>query len=60
MFTGSDRGGERTSLMYALFGTAKLKDVDLLAWLAKSADIPQIGSMKTFPGIRAARHLSCR
>jgi len=45
LFVGSDRGGERTAFLYTLIGTAKLNDVDPLAWLAdalgKLADIPQ-------------------
>jgi transposase len=45
LFVGSDRGGERAAFMYTMIGTAKLNDVDPLAWLAdalaKIADIPQ-------------------
>ena len=45
LFVGSDRGGERAAFMYTLIGTAKLNDVDPLAWLAHAlariADIPQ-------------------
>ncbi len=45
LFVGSDRGGERAAFMYTLIGTAKLNDVDPLAWLADAlariADIPQ-------------------
>lgn len=45
LFAGSDRGGERAAFMYTLLVTAKLNDVDPLAWLAdvlaRIADIPQ-------------------
>jgi transposase len=34
LFAGSDRGGERAAMMYALIVTAKLNDVDPRAWLA--------------------------
>ena len=34
MFVGSDRGGERTTAMYTLIGTAKLNNLDPQAWLA--------------------------
>jgi len=34
LFAGSDRGGERASLMYTLIQTARLNDVDPQAWLA--------------------------
>src|SRR5438874_9763163 len=34
LFAGSDRGGERAAVMYTLIQTAKLNDVDPLAWLA--------------------------
>jgi transposase len=33
LFAGSDRGGERAALVYSLLYTAKLNDVDPLAWL---------------------------
>ncbi len=45
MFVGSDRGGQRATMMFGLFGTARLNEVDPLAWftdvLARIADIPQ-------------------
>ena len=45
LFVGSDRGGERAAIMYTLINTARLNDIDPLAWLpdvlAKIADIPQ-------------------
>ena len=45
LFVGSDRGGERAAMMFSLIGTAKLNDVDPLAWLtdvlARIADLPQ-------------------
>jgi transposase len=34
LFCGSDRGGQRAAVMYALIGTAKLNNVDPQAWLA--------------------------
>jgi len=34
LFAGSDRGGERTAVMYTLIQTAKLNNVDPQAWLA--------------------------
>ncbi len=45
LFCGSDRGGERTALMYGLITTAKMNDIDPQAWLAdvlmRIADLPQ-------------------
>ncbi len=45
VFAGSERGAERTALMYTLIQTAKLNDVDPQAWLAdvlaRIADTPQ-------------------
>ena len=45
LFVGSDRGGQRAAMMFSLFGTARLNEVDPLAWftdvLARIADIPQ-------------------
>jgi transposase len=34
LFAGSDRGGERAAAIYTLIGTAKLNDIDPMAWLA--------------------------
>ena len=34
LFCGSDRGGQRTAVMYSLISTAKLANVDQQAWLA--------------------------
>ncbi len=34
LFAGSDRGGERATVMYTLIQTARLNDVDPQAWLA--------------------------
>jgi hypothetical protein len=34
LFAGSDRGGERAALMYALIQTARLNDIDPQGWLA--------------------------
>ena len=33
LFAGSDRGGERAALAYSLITTARLNNVDPLAWL---------------------------
>lgn len=45
LFVGSDRGGERAAMLYSLINTARLNDVDPLAWLtdvlARIADLPQ-------------------
>jgi transposase len=38
LFAGSDRGGERAAMIYALITTAKLNDVDPRAWLADVLD----------------------
>lgn len=34
LFAGSDRGGERSAVLYTLIQTAKLNEVDPQAWLA--------------------------
>ena len=34
LFCGSDRGGERAAVMYSLFVTARMNDIDPQAWLA--------------------------
>ena len=34
LFAGSDRGGERTAIMYTLIQTARLNGVDPQVWLA--------------------------
>ncbi len=45
LFTGSDRGGQRTAFMYTLIVTAQLNDVDpqgrLANVIATVADLPQ-------------------
>ena len=45
LFAGSERGADRAAAMTTLIMTAKLNDVDPLAWLAdvlaRIADIPQ-------------------
>jgi hypothetical protein len=45
LFVGSDRGGQRAAMMFSLFDTARLNDLDPLAWftevLARIADKPQ-------------------
>lgn len=45
LFAGSERGADRAAVMATLIMTAKLNDIDLLAWLAdvlaRSAGIPQ-------------------
>ncbi len=44
LFAGSDAGGVRAAALYSLIGTAKLNDVDPMAWLqdvlARIADHP--------------------
>ena len=34
LFAGSDRGGQRASIMYSLITTAKMNGIDPQAWLA--------------------------
>ena len=34
LFAGSDRGGQRTAVMYSLIVSAKINDVNPQAWLA--------------------------
>ena len=45
LFAGSERGADRAAAMATLIMTAKLNDIDPLAWLAdvlgRIADIPQ-------------------
>lgn len=45
MFAGSERGADRAAAMTTLISTAKLNDIDPLAWLAdvlaRIADLPQ-------------------
>lgn len=45
MFAGSDRGADRAAVMLTLIMTARLNDVDPMAWLAdvfaRIAEIPQ-------------------
>ena len=45
LFAGSERGADRAAIMATLISTAKLNDVDPLAWLAdvlsRIADLPQ-------------------
>jgi transposase len=62
LFVGSDRGGERAAFIYTLIGTAKLNDVDPLAWLADAlsqiADIPQARLHELLPWKwKASSHL---
>ena len=44
LFAGSDRGAERAAFMITLIMTARLNDIDPLAWLsdviARIAEIP--------------------
>ena len=53
LFAGSERGAERTALMYTLIQTAKLNDVDPQAWLAdvlaRIADTPQTKLAELLP-----------
>lgn len=45
LFVGSGCGGDRAAMMYTLLATARLNEVDPLAWLsdvlARIADLPQ-------------------
>jgi transposase len=63
LFVGSDRGGERAAFMYTLIGTAKLNDVDPLAWLADAlgriADIPQARLYELLPWNWTPARLNC-
>jgi hypothetical protein len=53
LFAGSERGADRTAAMTTLIATAKLNDVDPLAWLAdvlaRIADIPQSRLQELLP-----------
>jgi hypothetical protein len=53
LFAGSDRGAERAAAMTTLIMTAKLNNVDPLAWLAdvlaRTADIPQLRLAELLP-----------
>ena len=53
LFAGSDRGGERSAVMYTLIGTARLNDVDPQEWLAdvlaRIAEQPQTRLHKLLP-----------
>ena len=53
LFAGSERGAERTALMYTLIQTAKLNDVDPQAWLAdvlaRIANTPQTQLAELLP-----------
>jgi len=53
LFAGSERGADRAAAMATLIMTAKLNDVDPLAWLAdvlaRIADIPQIRLNELLP-----------
>ena len=53
LFAGSERGAERTALMYTLIQTAKLNDADPQAWLAdvlaRIADTPQTKLAELLP-----------
>jgi transposase len=52
LFAGSDRGGERAAAMYTLIATAKLNDINPLAWLA---DV--LGRIADHPASRLAELL---
>ena len=45
LFAGSDRGADRAAFMYTMIITAKLNEIDPLAWLADAlkriANLPQ-------------------
>jgi transposase len=53
LFAGSDRGADRAAAMTTLIMTAKLNNVDPLAWLAdvlaRTADIPQLRLAELLP-----------
>jgi IS66 C-terminal element len=53
LFAGSERGADRAATMATLIMTAKLNDIDPLAWLAdvlgRIADIPQSRLPKLLP-----------
>jgi transposase len=62
LFAGSDRGGERAAVMFALIQTAKLNNVDPRAWLAdvlariadhKISDLAALLPWNWRPAIRA-------
>lgn len=53
-FASSDEGGHRAAAIYTLIETAKLHDVDLLAWLTdvlgRLQDYPASPSTSSCPG----------
>jgi transposase len=53
LFAGSERGADRAAVMATLIMTAKLNDVDPLAWLAdvlsRIADLPQSRLQELLP-----------
>ena len=53
LFAGSERGADRAAAMATLIMTAKLNDIDPLAWLAdvlaRIADIPQSRLLELLP-----------
>src|SRR5260370_16628604 len=53
-FAGSDEGGRRAAAIYTLIETAKLNDVDPLAWLA---DV--LARLQDHPAKRIADLLPC-
>ena len=61
MFAGSDRGADRAAAMATLITTAKLNDVDPLAWLsdvlARIAEMPQTQLADLLPWNWAPLHL---
>jgi hypothetical protein len=64
LFAGSDRGGERAAMMYALIVTAKLNDIDPRAWLAdvlaRIADHPVSRLDELLPWKKAAAAVTAR
>lgn len=60
LFAGSERGADRAAAMATLITTAKLNDVDPLAWLADAltriAQIPQSRLPELLPWRWAAEH----
>jgi len=61
LFAGSERGADRAAAMATLITTAKLNDIDPLAWLAdvlsRIADMPQTCVRDLLPWNWSPRHL---
>ncbi len=61
LFAGSERGADRAAAMATLIATAKLNNIDPLAWLAdvlsRIADMPQSCLLDLLPWNWSPRHL---